>query len=300
MKNLLLIACGVFLLTSCKKENNDIEPFANQNIILGVAEGNAHLFKTIDLNTNKIDSFYCPNKSILGLGDGITYTIDKEDSLYICIYGSAVYSINFITKVLKDSFILNIQVSKIFYSDNSKKIYGITVNAIDSTINLISIDLKLRTFNTINSKVKVSGSNSFSDIEFYSAFNPTTDEMYLVKNDSFLIINPINGNIKKLINLTCSWFQGIVYNQNNGLIYGISMNKSGSMQLTKVNPRNSNIQYNVLSSDIRAYSGKCACITSDGKYAFRRAEDYISLDIVSDNGQILKEIPTDIYCIVSY
>lgn len=306
MRNLLLFVSITFLLINCKKESNEIVkskeiaivPFTNQNILLGVSENNEYLFRTIDLNTNKVDSFYGPDKSIFGIGGGISYTIDKNDSLYIQIYRSHVCLINFITKVVKNSFPLNLKISKIFYSDISKKVYGISTNSIDSTVNFISIDLKLKTSNVIKSKIKVSDAFSFSDIESVTAMNSTTDDLYLAKEGSLLIINPLTASVKKSIPLTYGLMQ-IAYNANNGLIYGLCSN-FGNIHLAKLNPNNGTIQYNALSTDIRAYSGKCACITSDGRYVFRRAENYISLVIVNDDGQIMKEIPTDMYCIVSY
>ena len=302
MKKLVffLLPLVMLLCCKCKKENTEEVLVPNHETILGLDMTDGRLLKTINLNDSKIDSFFISDTAVNAWTRHIGYTIDKNDSLYIFTYNSRIYLVNYLTKKLKESFYLNLNVDKLFYSENSGKLYGIYISETDSLINIISIDLKLKICHSVSTLIKISNTSTFWGIEFLTAFNTITDDLYLVNKDSLVIINAVNASIYKSIPLPMKDFMQITYNKRNGLIYGLSVGNGCLFQLTKFNPANNTFQSNQLSHDIRAFNRFSATMTNDGNYIFGRAEDYYSLIFVSDNGKIVKEIVTDIDCVVTY
>lgn len=302
MKKLVFFVLPIVILfcTKCKKENTEEVPDPNQETILGIDMSDGRSIKTVNLTTGQINSFLGPDTAIGLSGRHIGYAINKKDSRYILISDSKVYIINYKTKTVEDSFPLDLRVEKMFYSENSGIIYGINISETDSFVNVVSIDLKFKTYHSVTSRIKVSDANTLGMIEDLTAFNSTTDDLYLVNKDSLLIINSANASIEKSIPLPFNDFMQITYNKSNGLIYGLSVGTGCMIQFTKFNPADNTFQNKLLSQDIRAFNRNCATLTNNSIYIFGRGQDYTSLVFVDDNGKIIKEIVDDIHCLVTY
>lgn len=267
----LLVLLGIIFGGCSKDKKNNPIIIGETNLVWGFKWDSYQYsyLKSIDLNSG----YTINNIKLDKINSGSTNLIyNKNNNEFLFTYGDSLLSFSVSNNKLSTIMFIGHNIYGLKLNSNEQLLYGF--QQIDSTINLIKVNIIQKTIEVINSQFK--GDPNY----FCTAMDLSGEKFYFSTLDSLYYFNLSEKILKKAIKIKAN---DLEYNSNTNELNYIGF-VNCKFKLSKIDLDLVNIRNLDFSTEIEAFSGLSTFNTKTGDYVFKGNGSF--LHIVDQNGNI--------------